>query len=152
MIKYWGTHYVTSGLFGGESTMMSFTNNSYMKDLSTHEQGTEISAFIAFADHSFGIGGGLNISDLKKRVKELMLNNSQAENFQVGGDPRLLNDTTEWIASLPQFPAMYNATGSAPLSELLAATDATKAQYLNKVLVAYANQPFGKNFLPSDTE
>ena len=47
---------------------------------------------------------------------------------------------------------MYNATGSAPLSELLATTDATKAAYLNKVLVAYANQPFSKNFLPSDKE
>ena len=113
---------------------------------------SQISAYIAFADHSFGIGGGLNISSLRKRVKEDMLNNSQAENFQIGGDPRLLNNTVEWIASLPKFPAMYNATSSAPLSDLLATKDAAKAAYIKKVLVAYANQPFGKNYLPSDTE
>ena len=42
LIKYWGTHYVTAGLFGGESKMMSFTNDSYMKTIDTHEQGTEV--------------------------------------------------------------------------------------------------------------
>lgn len=110
LVRFYGTHYATSGKFGGRVHVNTFVNKTFLKTVSKEWVSQQFALQFHYEMFQISAGGFTNRSQIHVASKF-----KQAEttfNAFTGGDVTLQNneDTAAWLESVPAQPLALNVT------------------------------------------